>query len=434
MNENILIINIHSSQNLGDAALLKVTIQQLQTNFQFCKITLCIDDAASSPADIPKVDSLVAWTHPKNSDGTLRWDYINLLWLLPASLFPILSQRFFHKPIFWFTPRRLKPTIDAYIRADLVLSEPGGFLYSSGRGTSLILTVYSIALAVFAHKPTYILPQSIGPLKHAWERQIIRWVMNRARLVMVREPVSLRTTQSIGINQSHVQLVPDLAFGLPVSNKQMGNQWLLDLGIDPQDERPLMGMTIINWGEQNKNFTKQGEYEKACADTIKWFITENHGRVILFPQVIGPYTSQDDRVPAHRIAEQLSELSNSIYQITHPLSLELIKAVYGCMDVFIGTRMHSNIFALSEGVPVIAIGYLHKTQGIAEMIGIKELFVDIGQVNGNVLIDCLSNLWNNYNYWKDRINLVVPGFYDEAKKVGGWVKRDFEKWLQENNG
>lgn len=56
MAENILIINIHSSQNLGDAALLKVTLQQFQSNFQYSKITLCIDDAASSPEDLPKVE------------------------------------------------------------------------------------------------------------------------------------------------------------------------------------------------------------------------------------------------------------------------------------------------------------------------------------------------------------------------------------------
>jgi colanic acid/amylovoran biosynthesis protein WcaK/AmsJ len=434
MNENILIINIHSSQNLGDAALLNVTLQQFQSNFKSSEITLCIDDASSSQANLQKVDSLVTWTHPKNSDGTLRWDYGNIFWMLPATLLPILSHRIFHKSILFLTPKRIRPTIEGYIRADLVLSEPGGFLYSSGRGISLFLSVYSIALAILAKKPTYILPQSIGPFNHTWERQLVRWVMNRVRLVMVREPISLRTIKSIGVNQSHVHLVPDLAFALPGSQKQLGKQWLLDLGIDRQDERPLMGMTVVNWGEQNKNFTKQVEYENACTETIKWFINEYNGRIILFPQVIGPYISQDDRVPAHRIAQQLSEMSRSIYQIKQPLSLELLKAVYSCMDVFIGTRMHSNIFALSEGVPIIAIGYLHKTKGIAEMIGIEELFIDIGQVNGKVLIECLSNLWNNYEYWKAKIDHVVPGYYDEATKVGGWVRQDYEKWLQENNG
>ncbi len=434
MAENILIINIHSSQNLGDAALLKVTLQQFQSNFQYSKITLCIDDAASSPEDLPKVDSLVAWTHPKNSDGTLRWDYRKLFWLLPATLLPVLCQRFFHKPIFLLTPKGLRPTIDAYIRANIVLSEPGGFLYSSGRGISLLLTVYSIALAILAKKPTFILPQSIGPFKHAWERQIIRWMMNRVRLVMVREPVSLRTIQSIGVDRRHVHLVPDLAFALPRSNKQMGIQWLSDLGIDLQNGRPLMGMTILNWGAQNTSFSRQFEYEEACVETIKWFITEKNGQVILFPQVVGPYASQDDRVPAHRVAERLPELENSIYEIEQPLPLALIKAVYSCMDVFIGTRMHSNIFAISEGIPVIAIGYLHKTQGFAEMLGIEQLFINIDQVNGNALIASLSNLWNNYKYWKAKIDEVVPGYYEEASKVGGLVRQDYEIWLRENNG
>jgi colanic acid/amylovoran biosynthesis protein len=94
--------------------------------------------------------------------------------------------------------------------------------------------------------------------------------------------------------------------------------------------------------------------------------------------------------------------------------------------------MHSNIFALSEGVPVVAIGYLHKTRGMAEMIGIDELFINIDQVSGNVLVDCVKNLWKNHQYWKTRIDKVIPGFIQDSTKVGGWVKEDYEQWLREN--
>jgi len=432
MNERILIVNIHSSRNLGDAALLQVTLQQLQSRFPSSNITLSMDDPASYRGIERTIESIVAWTHPKKPDGTISWNYANLLWLIPATLLPLFSYRYFKKANYSLTPRQLRLLIDVYNQADIVISEPGGYLYSSGRGISLLISVFSIALAIFARKPIYFLPQSIGPFKRKWERKMVRWMLNHVRIVMVREPVSFRTIQSIGVDQKNVRLVPDLAFALPSSDRELGLKWLHELGIDPKANGPLMGMTLINWGEQNMDFKMQLEYEKACADAINWFIENTGGKILLFPQVIGPYASQDDRVPARKVAQLLSELSDSIYQIEQPLTLELIKAVYSWMDIFIGTRMHSNIFALSEGVPVVAIGYLHKTRGMAEMIGIDELFINIDQVSGNVLVDCVKNLWKNHQYWKTRIDKVIPGFIQDSTKVGGWVKEDYEQWLREN--
>ena len=432
ISERILILNIHSSQNLGDAALLQVTLNQIKSRFPSGNITLSMDDPASYSGDERVIESIVAWTHQKKLDGSIRWNLAHLLWLLPGTLLPILSYRLFNKAIYLLTPRRLRLIIETYNQADIVLSEPGGFLYSSGRGISLLITIISIALARFALKPTYILPQSIGPFRRNWERKMIRWMLNQVRIVMVREPISFRTIQSIGVDQKKVRLVPDLAFAVPSSDRQLGLQWLHGLGIDPQDNGPLLGMTLLNWGKQNKDFTMQFEYEKACAEAIKWFIDNTGGKIFLFPQVIGPYASQDDRVPARRVADQLSTHSGSIYQIDRPLSLELIKAVYSWMDIFIGTRMHSNIFALSEGVPVVAIGYLHKTQGIMEMIGIDDLFVDINHVSGSILVERVNNLWKNHFHWKTIVNHVLPSLIQESTKVGDWVKEDYENWLREN--
>jgi colanic acid/amylovoran biosynthesis protein WcaK/AmsJ len=432
MNENILIINVHSLRNLGDAALLQITLQQINSNFPTGIITLSMDDPTSHSGSQKAINSIVSWVHPKKSDGTIHWNYGHLIWLLPATLLPVLTLRFFKKANYLLTPRSLKLIVEAYNQADLVISEPGGFIYSSGRGTSLVITIYSIALAIFGKKPVYILPQSIGPLKRAWERKIVRWLLNRVRIVMVREPISFRLLQDIGANKKNIQLVPDLAFAMPTSDRAIGAKWLDDLGLSIDKKSPLLGMTVINWGEQHTGFEQQAEYEKACAGAIKWFIDNTGGKVILFPQVIGPYLSQDDRIPARRIAEQLSEQSSSLYLVDQQLSVDLLKSVYSWMDILIGTRMHSIIFSLSEGVPVIMIGYLHKTRGMAEMFGIDEWFVDIRQVVGDVLVERIRKFWKNQLFWTDDRKKIISKSIYEASQVGDKVKDDYLRWLQEN--
>lgn len=432
MNENILVINVHSSRNLGDAALLSVTLEQLRKSFPACKITISMDDPESHSGGETVTESLVSWVHPKRADGTVHWNYARLVGLLPSSIVPILTRRWFGKGFFALTPAIMKSTIDAYSQADLVISGAGGFIYSSGRGISLLVTILTISLALFAGKPVYIFPQSIGPLRHAWEKTLVRWLLNKVRMVMVREPISLRLVKEIGVKQDHVYLIPDLAFGMQKSNKAIGQAWLDNIGISTPSEAPLLGMTMVNWGEQHTGFDYQKLYEEACAETVKWFVENTKGKVILFPQVLGPYKSQDDRVPAQRMVERIAELSASIVLVDTPLSLDQLKSVYGWMNVFMGTRMHSNIFALSEGVPVIMIGYLPKTRGMAEMLGIEEWCLDINQVSAQALIDRLKALCDGKPYWNEQNKKKFDGMIEDTTKVGYQVSEDYHRWKINN--
>ncbi len=430
MNEKIVIINVHSSRNLGDAALLNIALQQLYESFPSSKITICMDDPDSYHGQEMVIDSIVAWTHPKNNDGTVSWNYPHLIELFPTSIIPILCHLLLGKVIFTFTPKKLRPIIDATISADIVISGPGGFLYSSGKGISLLVSVYSIFMAIIARKPVYILPQSIGPLKQPWQKMVMHWLLEHVRIVMVREPISYNLVQALGVDQAKIHLLPDMAFAIPKSDSNFGAKWLEEKGIDLHLKEPILGMTIINWGEQHKGFELQAEFETACAVAIEWFIKSTGGRVILFPQVFGPYLSQDDRIPARRVAEHLPELLKSIIVVEQPLELEFLKSVYSRMDIFIGTRMHSNIFSLCEGVPVIMIGYLPKTLGLAEMLGIEEWYLDINQVKGNVLSECIQKLWDKKNFWTEARTQAIQRTILEASKVGGIVKEDYERWLQ----
>jgi len=428
MNENILLINIHSSSNLGDAALLQTAIKQLQGSFSGCRITISMDDPASYQGEEKVVGSFVAWTHPKQPDGSVRWKYLRLVELVPACLLPILSNNYFGRAIYTLSPGKLKETLEAYRQADIVISGPGGFLYSSGRGISLLLTILSISMAIIARKPVYMFPQSIGPLKHPWERRLVRWMLDRVRIVMVREPISMRLIEEITTNLDHVKLIPDLAFSMPKSNRLIGEEWLKKNNICVDPKEPLMGMTIVNWGEQHSRFVHQKEYEDACAEAIHWFLETTGGKAILFPQVFGPYKSQDDRIPTQRVVYRIAEKSNSIVMVDSPLPIELLKSVYGWMDVFIGTRMHSNIFALSEGVPVIWIAYLPKTRGTAEMLGLEEWCLDITQVGSNKLTEMLKTLWETGHYWDEDHKMKYKELISQTDMAADMVNKDYLDW------
>jgi len=224
--------------------------------------------------------------------------------------------------------------------------------------------------------------------------------------------------------------VPDLAFASPAASRSAAEAWLRAQGMRPWNGRPFLGVTLINWGAQNPRFRLQSAYEAAVAAAARHFVGRYKGSVILFHQVRGPLPIQDDRVPARRVAAQLSDLGAAVQVLEGPVPPDLLKALYGMMDIFIGSRMHSNIFALSEGVPVIAIGYQHKTRGIAQIAGLERWVLDIQEVSPQTLIAKLDELWAEREAVREHIRHRLPGLCQQANRAGAIIAADFAKLVK----
>lgn len=422
---DILLINVHSSCNAGDQALTLVTIQQLERNFPDGQLVIAMDDPEGNVSEEPVVPSLYAWVKPTLRDGSSNWRFLRLAWLLPATLIPLLSRKAFGRPYWGLTPQALQPLIRGYLNSDLVVSTSGGFLYSSGLGLVFLISVYSMAYATFAGKPLYLFPQSYGPLHRFWEPYILRWLLNRARVVMAREEISFDLVNSLVEEKSRCLLFPDPAFAFSGSPPESAENWLTGLMTHGFPGRPLLGVTVINWTAENPVFQQQTAYERAVAAAVRNFIERYGGSVIFFTQVWGPSYSQDDRLPSRRVIAGLQEVSDHIHHIEEPITPGLLKSIYGCMDLFMGTRMHSNIFALSQGVPVLAIGYQHKTQGIMRMLGLDDWTVDIQQVDGPGLCELLDELWLHRPALGEQLRAALPKIVKEAGRPGAIVAQDF---------
>lgn len=432
MTTRILLINVHSSCNAGDAALTEVTLEQLQANIPAAKITLSMDDPASHSGDGAVVESLFTWIKQPEGGGRGRWKLASLFWLAPGTLLPILTARISGRPFFRLTPPAWRSTLNAYLQADLVVSKPGGFLYSSGLGLSLLVSLYTMILALAAGKPLYLFPQSIGPFRRGWERWLVRQVLSRARLIMVREEISILELAACGLSRERVQLMPDVAFAFRGAPPAEAAAWRPDLRSFIESRCPLLGITAINWGAQNPTFQHQEAYESACAAAARYFIEKIHGRVIFFPQVWGPFEAQDDRVSARRIARRLADLKSEVLLVDDPVPPRILKSLYGRLDILIGSRMHSNIFALSEGVPVLAIGYQSKTAGIIRMMGLSEWMIPIQETSAETLTQKLDQLWQRRQEVREHIRGIFPELAAGAGEPGRLTAEDYAS-LQRGN-
>lgn len=424
---NILIINVHSLTNTGDAALTMEMLRQLRQRFPGCRITMAMDDPTLLDSDTHIVNSILHWCKTRAADGRSVWHMGNLLRFLPASLISLFVFRLFGKRFFPGMVQAQRETIEAYFNAGIVISKPGGFLYTSGGlGMPFLLTIYTIAFAILCRKPHYMLPQSIGPITRPWQRWLMRWALNRSRLTMIREPASAREMITLGVARNRWIEVPDLAFAFPPAPVETANAWLTQHGVRCEADRPCIGVTAINWQAQNSAFNLQKHYEDKLCEALSRFAATSGARLIFFPHAIGPTIEQDDRIVARRIAARL--LGCDVTLIEEQAPPDVMKAAFGQMELVIGTRMHSNIFALSNGTPVVAIGYLHKTEGIMSMLNLASFVIDIQHLTADTLLAKIELAWRNRDELRQRIRLAVAALIESASCATSLIADDLSRY------
>lgn len=424
---NLLIINVHSSANAGDAALTDRTLDELRRTFPDAELTLSMDDPHSHAGPERVTPSLLHWVKSTRAGAKSTWDLRNLIVFLPASLISLLVYRAARRRVFPFMTRAQRATIEAFFDADIAVSKPGGFLYcTGGLGLPLLLTIYTIAFAVFSGVPHYMLPQSIGPFNARWQERLLRWILNRTRITMLREPISSEHVRRIGVNPARCAEVADMAFALPPADAGAGADWLRRAGVifDAQSH-PCVGVTVLNWAAQDQSFDAQSNYERELAAALVRFARTAQAQLIFFPQVTGPTIEQDDRVVARRVVAAMREAGVDAAMISEPMSVDEIRNAIAAMTMFIGTRMHSNIFALGAGVPVVAIGYLHKTRGIMRMAGLESYVADIGALRADDLLPLLLQAWDDREALRRRVAAAAAELRASAGAAVEAIRADF---------
>ena len=286
---NILIVNVHSSWNAGDNVLLRVTLAELRRRFPGCSISLSMNDPASYQGTEPVYESFTTWL--KVTAGAKNQWRLGGLLLAPysalAAVLVALTVRLFHHPLFLPLPKGQRELLGAYLAADMVVTNAGNYIYTSGVvGLPLMLTFAAIAYGWLVGKPLYSMPQTIGPLRRRLELRILRWVVHRIRVLLLRDAYSVTTLAAAGVRTDNWRVVPDLAFLFQSDCAPAAQQLFLRIGVAPEKARPWLGVTVINWGAQDRTYHDQAGYEVAVADAVRAFLAKPLATSFSFPKSV----------------------------------------------------------------------------------------------------------------------------------------------------
>jgi colanic acid/amylovoran biosynthesis protein len=294
----------------------------------------------------------------------------------------------------------------AYRDADFVLSCGGGFL--GGDSFVSLVHVFSIWLANLHDKDYYIFAQSINPMNRSLIEAPTKHVLNRADEVLPREQITERYVQDLGI-QSEIRLIPDAAFMLtPDREASLDDEVSSNI-----DDEMIIGVTTRDWSFPRYEDVDRrlANYRNAISETINKLVETYDAKIVFLPQVVfEPH--DDDRRISERIANQTDSRSNVELLTADYTPRELISFAESC-DIFLGTRMHSNIFSLVAGTPTGAISYQPKTDGIMEMVGLEDNVVDIGTVSADELYALAERLVSESEVISAHLDRRIPELREE---------------------
>ncbi|MBS3945671.1 MAG: polysaccharide pyruvyl transferase family protein [Melioribacter sp.] len=419
----ILIILAHSTHNAGDLALLELAISQLRYYFNNAETTI-----ASNYPDETKIDDLVDKVVP-SPHALIRKNGKNSVFRQLISLFSLWIFSYIYRYMWRLSGLiscQWNTLLTAYQEADFIIALSGNQFYSTGKyGWSIFSHALSVDLAYRFSKPVYVLPQSIGPLKRWWERKLVYWLYSRANIVFLRDKSSIDLAIDIGLPVEKVHYAPDPAFTLKPAEPIEAQKILLKNGWDPKT--PSIGVTIIAPMGKSLNFDHIQNYYQSIAIALTNFAISKKMQIVFFNQVTGPTAIEDDRIPTHAIYEKIKSISPAIkiLNVTEVLSPSMLKACYGKMDLFLASRLHSGIFALGMYVPTIFVGYLSKTMGLLNSLGLHELGIELNVVNCTSLEHLFLTTWNSRKSLRDKIAIKILEIIPQTEQPPLDIHMDF---------
>jgi colanic acid/amylovoran biosynthesis protein len=284
-----------------------------------------------------------------------------------------------------------------------------GFAYGDKRG--YVQPLETIKVINFCKRvgASYIfMPQAWGSFKEQDVAENCREMLLMADKYFARDDVSRKyLAELLKKPIDAIPLMPDIALHFPIPTLD-GMEILSKAGYVKTPGRKAVtispNMRVYERSGQN---AADNTYVKLLTNIINKLKSEYD--IILVPNEIRPGRTQgkDDQFLCKTLYNQLSDKSG-VYYFDGYYSAEEIKAVIKATDVVIASRFHSLVFALSLGIPCVAISWAHKYRELFKLFGMEDFVVEDTKMNEAAILQLFERLTSEYSIWQNNILNVLP--------------------------
>lgn len=239
---------------------------------------------------------------------------------------------------------------------DMLISGGGSLLQDATSRISILYYLAIIFLALLLHKRVFIYSQGVGPIRSKLNRKLTGFILKKVDGIAVRDEKSAQLLSEIGVPMGHITVTADPVLRLHKADMARGQEILSRLGVKPHSDRPLVG-----WAIKATNDGFLDEVERSVR-----YLKETYQADCVFI----PFHYEQDAKVIEVLAERLGDQA---YYVTDKHLIDDMLSIIGNLDLLIGVRLHSLIYAAVSDVPMLGISYDPKIDAFLESISLRSI-------------------------------------------------------------
>lgn len=274
-------------------------------------------------------------------------------------------------------------------------------------------------LCMRARKPYIFFPQSWGPFEKKGYAELVASLLQNSPLFYAREELSQeQLAKALKKPIAQIPTAPDMVLRFEGGAISMGEGVLGFNGVK-RGEKPLLGISPnMRVYERTSGLASGNEYIRLLTHLCDYLIEHFQVNVVLIPNEINPrgYIRRDDRYLCGLISSMVQDPSRC-FPLRDYYSAEQIRSVVACLDLLVGSRFHTLVFALSAGVPLVGLGWAHKYDGLLRQFGLQEFFCHFSQFSEQAILDLVRRAWDEKEATALRIRTALPHLQADVDAV-----------------
>lgn len=263
------------------------------------------------------------------------------------------------------------------LKASRLFLAGGGSLIQDNTSTRSIwyyLTVLKMAKRLGTK--TMLFANGIGPIKRAFNRRFTARILNNLQTISLRDSESFNEIKAMGIKKPNIYVTSDPAILLEPAAKSDVDK-LIEYEKIPLD-KPLIGFSIRKWADSS--------YVNQIAKIADYCVKNFDAHPVFIPmQYPGDFEIS-------KAIKSRMEYSSSI--ITSIYTPELLLGLTARLELMVGMRLHSVIYAASRCIPLMGLAYEPKVESFLKEIK-QPSCGTMDKLNSIDICNQLDQIWKN---------------------------------------
>ncbi len=287
-------------------------------------------------------------------------------------------------------------------KSDLFIYGGGTLIQESTSTRSLLYYLFSMWIAKKLGCNVMLYANGIEPINKRINRRLTKVAIDGLNLITLREEESWKELQGLGIVKPRIEITADPAFSIDPAKADVIDEILQLEGVDSKG--PFIGFSARRWdGFKGNEESSAVSVLTAVAD----YMAEKYGaRPVFIPM------QPEDLVILDSIA---SGMKHKAYVIRKKHRVDEVLGITSRMEVMVGMRLHSLVFAASQCVPMVGLVYEPKVNSFLKYIGQENTSAgSVKNIEFEKLKDLVESIWNSREQISGEIGEAVERLKKKA--------------------